>query len=61
MSYRVKYYNPDKPGSGFIDGYRLARDAKQSVENFNALYDKLGHGIRAEYLGKPDNKKESGA
>ena len=51
MTYRVRYFNPEKPGSGFIDGFRLARDAKRSVEEFNALYDRLGQGLRAEYLG----------
>jgi hypothetical protein len=50
--YKVRYTNPEKPGSGFIDGFKLARDAKQAVANYNALYAKLGHGIRAEYLGK---------
>ena len=50
--YRVRFWNPAKPGSGFISGYRRASVAKEVVAQFNALYDKLGHGIRAEYLGK---------
>jgi hypothetical protein len=52
VKYLVKFYNPEKPGSGFIDAYRLARNAKLAVEKFNALYDKEGRGIRAEYLGR---------
>jgi len=62
-SYRVRYWNPEMPpGNGFIDGFRLARDAKMSVEKFNALYDRDGRGIRAEYLGKKSpHKKDSAA
>jgi hypothetical protein len=51
--YRVKFWNP-ATGKGHIDGYKLAGTAKQIVEKWNALYDKMGQldGIRAEYLGK---------
>jgi hypothetical protein len=60
--YRVKFFNPEKQGSGFIDGFRLARHAKETVEKFNTLYDKLGDGLRAEYLGRAySTKKESAA
>ena len=62
QSYRVRFWNPDqKPGNGYIDGYHRARDAKMCVEKVNAQFDKDGHGIRAEYLGKPTQKKESAA
>lgn len=61
-NYRVRFWNPNRPpGNGFIDGFRLARDAKMTVEKYNAMYDKMGQGIRAEYLGKPTQKKESAA
>jgi hypothetical protein len=50
--YKVKFYNPELPGKGFIDGYKLARNAKRAVEAYNAQYDKDGKGIKAEYLGK---------
>jgi len=55
MSYRVRYFNPATK-SGFIEGYRLARVAKGYVEKFNALYDRDGCGIRAEYLGNSDKE-----
>jgi len=51
--YRVKFWNPErKPGSGFIESYHRAAKAKAAVLAYNTLYEKLGHGLRAEYLGK---------
>lgn len=59
-SYRVRFWNPAQPpGNGYIDGYRLARDAKAAVEKVNASFDKCG--ICAEYLGRPQQKKDSAA
>jgi hypothetical protein len=33
-------------------GTTRAAAAKAAVAAYNALYDKDGHGLRAEYLGK---------
>ena len=52
MSYRVRYYNPEKPGSGFIDGFKRAARAREAVAKWNELYDRTGSGLRAEYLGQ---------
>jgi hypothetical protein len=55
--YRVKFWNPET-GKGFIEGYRLARNAKDAVKAYNNLYDRDGYGIRAEYLGKKTTSAE---
>lgn len=52
--YRVKIWNPDLPGKGFITSYRLASAAKLVVKRCNDLYARDGSGVRAEYLGRKD-------
>lgn len=55
QSYKVRFWNPET-GKGLIESYSRAAHAKTAAEKCNALYEKEGNGIRAEYLGKPKNE-----
>jgi hypothetical protein len=56
-NYRVRFWNPAIKGSGFIDAYRLAGQAKAAADACNGLYIRDGVGVRAQYLGKRFDKQ----